>query len=212
MPAFLVGPKSVVLGYERVLKPYRSFTINLGYLEKSPLKDAEGVPIKIFDQSSKGGFDFSADFRFYSKKRNRRHAPDGLYWGPYVSYYGVWQEGTINLFDDLGTIKNTVTFDGKFSMYSAGVQLGYQFVFKNRITMDLILFGPSLSFYSLDMGLKFKTEIDPDDPFYDDLMYFLEHSNGFLANFIRNQGFSSSGRLSFAYYGFRYAFQVGYNF
>jgi len=211
-PMSVVGPRSFVLGYERVVKPWQTFSVNVGYLEKAPLEDADGVPIKIFDQESKGGMDISIDYRFYSKKRNKNNAPDGLYWGPYASFYNIWQDGSLNLLNDKGGIVNTIEFNGSLSIYNAGVQLGYQFVFKKHITIDLILMGPSFSLYDLDLGLKFKTEIDPNDPFYEDLMNFLEHSNGFLATLIKNREISSTGRLTFPMYGFRYAFQVGYNF
>jgi hypothetical protein len=210
-PIFVVGPKSLVFGYERVLKNNKSFSINAGYLEKAPMEDQEGNPIKLFDQSSRGGFDVTGDFRFYFKKRNKYPAPDGLYWGPYAGYYTLWQDASLNLLDN-GSIKNTVYYNARLQMTNIGIQLGYQFVFKHHITLDLILFGPSLSFYNLNMGLKFKTEIDPDDPFYADLMEFLQGNNGFLAEFIRNQSFDASGRLNFSYYGFRYAVQLGYNF
>jgi len=211
-PFFVVGKKSFVFGYERILKnKNQSFSINAGYLEKSRLEDKDGNPIKIFDQSARGGFDITADYRFYMKSRNKRPAPDGIYWGPYAGYYTVWQEGSMNLMDN-DVVKNVVYFDGRLQMSNIGIQLGYQFVFKHGFTVDLILMGPSFTFYNLNLGLDFKTDIDPNDPFYNDLMEYLKDNTSFLAEFIRNQSFEADGRLKFSYYGFRYAIQLGYNF
>lgn len=210
-PMAMVGPKSLVLGYERIVKPWQSFSINIGYLETEPLENEEGVPLDIFDQSNKGGFDISGDYRFYSKKRNKLKAPDGLYWGPYFSYISVWQDASLKLLD-LNTVKNTVYYNGQFSMISLGVQLGYQFVIKNRFTIDLILMGPSYSYYDLDLALKYEQNIDSDDPFYQNLYEIISENSPFLANFVKKGSIDASGRLNFSYYGFRYAVQVGYRF
>ena len=210
-PMFLVGPKSIVLGYERVLKKNQSFSINIGYLEKAPLKNKEGETIHIFDHSTNGGFDISVDYRFYFKNRNKYPAPDGLYWGPYMSYYGIWQDASINLIDN-NIVKNTVHYNGSFRMYNLGLQLGYQFIIKERFSIDLILMGPSYSYYDMNLKLKFDTEISIDDPFYQDLYEIIIDSSPWLGNFIKDQSFESHGRLRFSYYGFRYGIQLGYHF
>ncbi|MCK5856485.1 MAG: hypothetical protein KAG64_03285 [Bacteroidales bacterium] len=210
-PMFVVGPKSFVFGYERVLKNNQSISMNIGYLEKAPLTNEEGEVIQIFDQSSKGGFDFSLDYRFYFKKRNKYPAPDGLYWGPYTSVYQVWQDASINLLDGTA-VKNTVHYNGSFTMYNLGLQLGYQFIIKDRFSIDLILMGPSYSYYDMDLKLRFDTDIDPDDPFYKELLEKISESSPLLEQFLKNQSFEASGRLKFSYYGFRYGIQLGYHF
>ena len=210
-PMVLVGPKSLVLGYERVIRKGQSISFNIGYMEKSPLEDQNGVPLEIFDQSSKGGLDISLDYRFYFSKRNKYPAPDGLYWGPYVSYYGLWQDASLNIIDK-GNIKNTVFYKGEFQMYSLGLQLGYQFIIQKRFSIDLILIGPSYSYYDLNLNLKFETDIDINDPFYQDLMDYLKENSPFIAEFVKNKTFSANGRLRLNYMGFRYAIQFGYHF
>ncbi len=210
-PIAIVGPKSIVLGYERTIKPYQSFSINLGYLEIAPFTNDDGEEIHFFDQQSKGGLDISGDYRFYFQKENKYKAPHGLYWGPYMSYYGLWQDASLNLIDN-GTIVNTISYQGSFNMYSIGVQIGYQFVIKNRFTIDLIMIGPSYTYYDLNMKLHFNQDIDTDDPFYQDLYNIIKDSSPILANFLKDQSFEANGRLKFSYYGFRYGIQIGYRF
>ncbi len=210
-PMLLVGPKSLVLGYERIIKKGQSISINIGYMEKAPLEDQDGVPLKIFDQSTRGGLDISLDYRFYFSKRNKYPAPDGLYWGPYIAYYGLWQDASLKIIDK-GSVKNTVYYKGDFQMYSLGLQLGYQFIIKKRFSIDLILIGPSYSYYDLNLNLRFETDIDINDPFYQNLMDYLKENSPFISEFVKNKSFSANGRLKLNYMGFRYAIQFGYHF
>ena len=183
----------------------------MGYLEKAPLTNSEGEAIQFFDQTTRGGFDISIDYRFYFKKRNKFPAPDGLYWGPYTSFYELWQDASINIIDK-SAIKNTAHYNADFKIFNLGLQLGYQFVFKNRFTVDLMLVGPSFSYYNFNMNLKFDTDIDSDDPFYKDLYDKIVSSSPFIGEFIKNRNFEADGRLKFGYYGYRYGVQLGYHF
>jgi len=210
-PMFVVGPKSLVLGYERIIRPGQSFSVNLGYLETSPMTNEEGDPIQFFDESNKGGMDISLDYRFYFKKRNKYPAPDGLYWGPYASYYSVWQDASIRILD-VNTVKNTAYYNSRFNIYNFGLQLGYQFILKKRFSVDLILMGPSFSFYDLNMNLSFDSDINTDDPFYQELYDKIKDSSPWLSQFIKDRKFEANGRLKFGYYGFRYGIQLGYHF
>ena len=210
-PMAVVGPKSLVLGYERIVKPWQSFSINIGYLELAPYTNEDGEVIEFFDESKDGGFDISADYRFYFKKRNKFAAPDGLYWGPYAAYYGLWKDASVKIIDN-GVIKNSANMDGSFHMISGGVQLGYQFVIKERFTIDLILMGPSLTYYSLDATLDFELDVNPDDPIYKEIYDKILAESPTLANFVKNKEFSAGGRLKFLSYGFRYGIQLGYRF
>ena len=210
-PMAVVGPKSIVLGYERLVSPWQSFSINIGYLEMAPFTNEDGEVIEIFDENDKKGFDFSADYRFYFKKRNKFVAPDGLYWGPYAAYYGLWKNASVNIIDN-GQIKNTAHLNGSFNMISAGVQLGYQFVIKERFSIDLILMGPSLTYYNMDATIDFDLDVNPNDPIYKEIYDKIKDASPAIANFVKNREFSASGRLGFLSYGFRYGIQFGYRF
>ena len=210
-PMAVVGPKSLVLGYERIVKPWQSFSINIGYLELAPYTNEDGEAIIFFNESKDGGLSISADYRFYFKKRNKFAAPDGLYWGPYAAYYGLWKDASVKIIDN-NVIENTANMNGSFHMISAGVQLGYQFVIKERFTLDLILMGPSLTYYNLDATLDFEGAIDPDKDIYKEIYDKILAESPALASFVKNREFSAGGRLKFLSYGFRYGIQFGYRF
>jgi len=108
---------------------------------------------------SKGGVTFSGDYRFYFKNRNKRFAPDGLYWAPYGSFHNTC------FGSDVQIIKNEIV-NGSFlthvnlSVFSAGIEIGYQFVIKKRLIIDLVFLGLSVSFYTAKILLLGKYEVD----------------------------------------------------
>lgn len=207
-PMLILSGKSFVLGYERIVSSHQSFSINVGYLQLSPFKDKDKNPIQLLEQESRGGFDIAVDYRFYFKKRNKRIAPDGLYWGPYSAYYYLFYKGKGSIFED-DVVVNTLTFDGNFQMISTGVQLGYQFVFWERLSVDLILMGPSFTYYKIDLGMQTEFALSPE--YYEDLKE-LFGDLPILKELIENQRFSSSGKVDFGHIGFRYGIQIGYRF
>ncbi len=88
----------------------------------------------------------STEYRFYLGKRNRRPAPDGVYLAPYLSYYGFHFKNGINILRT--TVDQGASIKGDLNVINAGITLGYQFIFWKRLSVDLVLFGPSLSTYA----------------------------------------------------------------
>ena len=210
-PMFLLGPKSIVLGYERVLFPNQTISFNIGYLEKKPFTDEYGNNIYLFDNFDKGGFDFSLDYRFYFKNRNKRLAPDGVYWGPYFSYYNLWYEGESQIFDNNTTV-NTIGIKTDLKMYSFGLQLGYQFVIAKYFTVDIIFIGPSFSHYELSLTYKAEIDIDENSEFYQQNKEIIEKIIPGASFILEDKIINSSGKLKFNSFGYRYLVQIGYRF
>ena len=80
-PFLIWDSRNINLGYERTLSPYRSFSVNAGYFVLPSLVQGLYDSLNIERTGQKWGFSVSGDYRFYFKKRNKRMAPDGLYWG-----------------------------------------------------------------------------------------------------------------------------------
>ncbi len=208
-PFFLWSMKNINISYERVLKPYRTFSVNAGYFELPSTGIYDSLNIK--NTSSKGGFSVSGDYRFYFKKRNRNHAPDGLYWGPYGSFHYTQFGNEIEVLDgDLA--KGTLLTDARIAIFSAGVELGYQFVIKDKFTIDLIFMGPSLSVYTGKITLGGDLEIDEDSEYLKAIRDILIKKFPFLPGLIENQEFSTSGVSTSLGFGMRYMIQLGYRF
>ncbi len=161
----LWSAKNINISYERVLKPYRSFSVNAGYFELPSLVSAGTLDsLEIKNSSKKWGFSISGDYRFYFKKRNKHWAPDGLYWGVYSSYHHYQFESSMRFIDNQ-SITGDLLFHGNLNIFSAGVELGYQFIIKERLAVDLIFIGPALSMYSVGMKLDSNVDVDEKDEY-----------------------------------------------
>ncbi len=201
--------KNINLSYERVIKPNQSFSINAGYfvLPTSGIYDS----LKFNISRNNWGFAFSADYRFYFKKRNTRNAPDGLYWSPYTSIHHTGFENRIEIRDEnIG--QGNIDLNARLSIYSAGVQLGYQFVIKERFTIDLIFIGPSLTVYSATLRFTGDLNINEENEYYQAVKDMLLSKFPFLSDLVSDQQFSSSGVSTSMGFGFRYVLQLGYRF
>ncbi len=198
-----------VIGYERVVKDYQTFSVNIGRTGfGSLLFDSDSLELR--DQTNDKGFNFSADYRFYLQKENKHHAPRGVYVGPYYAY---------NFFSrDIIWGLNTDTFDGEVQMNTAvnahfiGAQLGYQFIFWDRVTVDMILMGPSLWHFNLKS--TFDTDLSSEDAtmLLEKLNQLLEENFPGSDLVLTGEGFEATKNTSTSTAGFRYMINIGFRF
>jgi len=208
----IFGSGSVVLGYERLLKSKKhSFTINIGVtsfpdfglIENDSLKHLN----KLKDQS---GFNVSADYRFYLLKENKYPAPRGVYIGPYYSYnyFGnrnSWEVKTI-------AGPTIVESELKLNVHTIGFEFGYQFIFRDRISLDMVLLGPGVGFYDFKVGFNNNLSDAAKQKILDAL-------NGSLAEKFPGYGvivdegeFKKNGATDRTTIGYRYMIQLGFRF
>ncbi|HRH69673.1 MAG TPA: hypothetical protein PLB89_09225 [Flavobacteriales bacterium] len=206
-PLVLSGSGNYVVGYERILGPKRSFSVNTGLLalpELLPVSDSASYEWKGTNHNR--GFSFAADYRMYFTKRNRFAIPDGLYWGPYITYYYFDNNTSI-----LTRNGHEAQLQSYVNMLMVGAELGYQVVIHDRWTVDLILAGPALGWYRLDMTLSSNVELGGSGE-YEDLYDALSGMFPLLNKLITDDELRVDGSGSTWGAGFRYVFQVGYRF
>ena len=80
--------------------------------------------------------------------------------GPYAWLYNFNIENEVTVFKD-GLLTNSFTVESRLGFYGLGFQAGYQFVFKEKVSLDLLLFGPSMVNYRL--RAKFDGELTLDE-------------------------------------------------
>ncbi len=81
--------RNITLSYERLITRNQSAGIQVGYLLLPRLKFLDKLnQIVVFSPKEKYGVNLALDYRYYIFPRNNRPAPDGLYAGAFVSYYG----------------------------------------------------------------------------------------------------------------------------
>jgi len=211
-PLLVSGTDSWVFGYERLLKPQQSFSVNMG-LVSLPLPDlAEAQGDLSYSLVGKNrGWSVFGDYRFYFGDLNRYPAPRGAYLAPYAGYYRFDAAVDFGFNTDSGV--EEVGVEAGIDVVNLGVQFGYQFVFYERFTLDLVLFGPSLSLYLVE--LEASGSLSEDVTESDAYQAFVEKATDI---FPAASGFFESGTLSETGLntawgpGFRYLIQVGYRF
>jgi hypothetical protein len=196
------------ISYERVTLPNQSFVVTLGYQE-FPRTSSLGSNIGVKSDRDRNGYKYGAEYRFYLKKENKFAAPRGVYLGPYFAHNGFNNDRIIEVDND-GTPEQA-TLKSKLGIFNVGFQLGYQFVIKNRWTIDLVFVGPSISHYKYTLSLDGNYSFDKDDITNEIILDLIERFP-MLDDVISEGEVSRRGKLDTWAYGYRYQLLVGYHF
>ncbi|MEI6682567.1 MAG: DUF3575 domain-containing protein [Bacteroidota bacterium] len=209
-PMLLWSVKNLTLSYERVLNKRQSISIMIGYLEFPSLFKDNIANLVNITSKQKWGINLALEYRFYLMKRNARPVPDGIYIAPYASYYGFHFRNGLDLLrtdiDSAGQIK------GNFYVFNLGVELGYQFVFWKRFTVDFVLIGPSLSYYGGGVNLTGNINLSHLKEYNEDFYNKLKEKYPMVTDFVINKSFKRDGKLDLLAVGFRYLIQFGFHF
>jgi hypothetical protein len=203
--------RNFTLSYERLITRNQSIAIQAGYLLLPKLKFLNKLDkIVTFAPKEKYGINLALDYRYYLIPRNNRPAPDGLYAGAFVSYYGFKFQNHLDLVKT--TILNDGTIYGKLNVVNFGVNLGYQFIFWKRFSLDLLLLGPSYSFYSGELGISGGLDPALVEQIDQDLVEAVEEQFPLLGALLNGEKLEFIGYKSKWKFGFRYSIQVGFHF
>ena len=202
---------NLTLSYERLIKFNHSVAIQAGYLTFPAIfNDTVANLVHFTDDYKQQGVNLGFDYRYYPSIRNRRPAPDGLYVGGYASYYGFRYD---NNFDILGTANNQKgDINGTFNAVNLGFDLGYQFVFWKRLTIDLLVFGPSVN-YTFGKGeISGNLNQEQIEEIDDELVAIIAEKLPVLTTIFSEGSLSFEGSRSQFDLGFRYAIMIGFHF
>lgn len=204
LTSYFLYRNAIVFSYERVVKPQQSLGITLGYetfpsISQSILKKEE----------NKNGYKFGLEYRFYLAKENKYAAPRGVYIGPYYSSHGFSTERFLEVENDGVTEEGTL--NSQLRVHNFGAQLGYQFVFNDRWTIDLVLVGPSFSNYRAKFKMDGDFTFDPED-IQNEFILELIDQFPILEDVLSGEEVNSSGKVDTWAMGYRYQFLVGYRF
>ncbi|TNE31216.1 MAG: DUF3575 domain-containing protein [Bacteroidetes bacterium] len=210
-PTLISGTGSWVFGYERVLSHSRSISTNIGRIQFPLISSFIKGDLAYKSTSKNNGLSFSADYRFYLTSRNKRSAPDGVYAAPFLLYYNFDLEHQFGYPTNQGV--EYVGIGTDINAITAGVELGYQFVFDERWTVDLIFIGPCFGLYTVNAGIEgdLPNNITESEAWSTARDFLLNSYPGVVDHF-ENGTFSKSGRSKSWGFNFRYVLQVGYRF
>jgi hypothetical protein len=209
----LFGDRALILGYERTIGEHQSFSIN-GGLAKLPkfnlISILDDSIVQLYKDSKDKGFLFTGDYRFYLASENKYKAPRGIYIGPFASYTYMGRENTWNL--NTETFNGEVKTDFNFTIAAIGAQLGYQFIIWKRVSLDLVLIGPSVAWYNLSAKLDTSLEADDESALYAKIDEILKERFPGYTFVLDDIDFKKSGTTNTRSYGFRYTIHLGYHF
>lgn len=209
--ALLFGiDKTLILGYERILKPNQSISINAGTIVLPKIATISTDSFNLGRDFKNKGYNLSLDYRFYLGKVNKYNAPRGVYIGPWYSFNRFSRENSWdfkNSVDQKFTKTNT-----DFNIHSFGVQLGYQFIFWDRFALDLVMVGPGMGVYNIKA--KFDSNLTEEQQ--EQLRQVLSDviSNRFPGmNYVLDgKELDANGKLNVTSLGFRYIIHIGFSF
>jgi len=209
--ALLFGAdKYIVFGYERVIKPHQSISVNFGKASLPRLVNIVTDSFALNGDKKSTGINASIDYRFYLAKENKFQTPHGLYIGPYYSF---------NKFDRDSRWDRTrsgaasfVTTNTEFTINTLGFELGYQLVLWKRLTLDFLMVGPGIGLY--DYHVKFDGDITPADKeqLLDGLKQMLTQKFPGMNFVFSDEEISSNGTLNTTAMSYRYLIHIGFLF
>jgi len=206
----LISDRFVTMAYERVLPNNQTFSIALGSFSIPKFVNGIGDSLGVESDVKERGLHISADYRFYLKKENQHGAPRGVYIGPYYAYNHMNREVTWML--DGKNFNGDINTDMKLSVHTLGFELGYQFVFWDRLAVDMILFGPGFGSYNWDTKLNTTLSPDQESEFFEKLNQYLEENVPGYDYVIEPGEFAKNGSFKTWELGYRYTIRVGFRF
>jgi hypothetical protein len=209
--ALLFGfDKFIVFGYERLIGRNQSISVNFG---KAALPDIVSIITDSFELKRQGeskGTNISIDYRFYLQKENKFLAPHGVYIGPYYSYNHFTRE---NQWDHSNSSNsNYVTSHTDLNIHTIGFELGYQFVFWKKLTLDLLMVGPGLGFYNYKASFDSNVSGADREQLLKGLQQLLTQKFPGFNYVFSDKQLDGTGTLNATAAGYRYLIQIGFNF
>ncbi len=203
---------SAIFSYERSLKQYQTISLKAGYITFPQIvKTRDPDSIYFESEVKRSGYTFGADYRFYFKKENKFDAPHGLYWGPFIDYTSFTNKRSVS-FPDTSFATGTLDFTGKLKILQAGINLGYQFVIRDRITIDMNLFGPAIALYGASLTLDGQFDLNEEDEYLQKLYDYLIDNIPVVGELVNTGEIDSNGRATLFFAGFRYSVSAGFRF
>lgn len=207
----IFGDGCFMVGYERTIGKHQSISGNIGRFSLPRLVDINTDSIQdITNETNWKGFHASIDYRFYLSKENKYNSPHGVYIGPYATYNSYSRDFKFS--SKTESNPGELNANIKFSAATVGFQLGYQFIFWNRVTLDMILFGPGVGYYKFKADLGTNLDPEQEDELYQKINDALKEKIPGYSYVIDSGTFENTGSYSTSGIGFRYVVMLGFRF
>lgn len=200
----------LVFGYERVIKPNQSISVNVGGVKLPKLISINTDSFSLQKDNKSNGFNVSIDYRFYLGKENKFLAPRGVYIGPYYSYNSFTRDN--QWVYTHGSAGNSVNTHTTLNINTIGFQFGYQLILWKRMALDFALVGPGFGFYKYKASFDGNVSTENKEELFDGLKQLLTQKfPGMNFVFADNQ-IDADGVMKTNTLGYRYIIHIGFVF
>jgi hypothetical protein len=201
---------NITFSYERLIRKDMSLCFQAGYLLLPKIVSDTVAGLITVSDGDKHGVNLAFDYRYYPMARNRRPAPDGLYLGGYLSYYGFRFSNNLDI---LGSdMDQSGTLTGRLNVFNLGVNVGYQFIFWKRFSLDLLMFGPSVSYYHGKLGLEGNLDPGEIEEIDEELVNAVIEQFPWISVLFTQQKLEFTGSKARIAGGLRFSIQLGFHF
>jgi hypothetical protein len=208
----LLYDNSYQFSYERMIKENQSINVFTGYQE-FPLITVDLSDDAAFSKKNKRtGYSVGVDYRFYLGNINKFKGPRGVYLAPFVSFFQFDGDREIIYTDPDTNVKNSINLSTKFNLSNFGGELGYQFVLWDRLVIDCVLFGPSITRYKFNAKLDGSVPGLEDNEVYQKVIQAIKDRFPGVEGITGDEGVEKKGTQSLTAAGFRYNISIGYRF
>jgi len=196
---------NVSLLYERKLNSHWTLQGGTSFRWGGGVPKVLGLGNLIVSSRTHGvrGFSFTPEVRYYFNFCECGGSPSGLYAGFYSRYTRYYGDLAFHYWT--GTEYIDVVSSSYLREFGAGIQIGYQFIFKERFLVDFMFAGPRLS----SERVKFSIESD----YLDELVPAIEEEINRRLDWLGmdpiNLDPSTEMKANFGFRNFRYCIGIG---
>lgn len=201
----------VIAGYERIIKKNQSVSINIGLASLPKFIGFKTDSVNILKDIKNTGVNISADYRFYLAKENKYAAPHGIYIGPYYSFNKFYRSNEFSIKQSSAPDESAIA-QTSFSIHSLGAELGYQFVFWKRLTVDVVAVGPGISNYKIHAKFKGTLNEGEHKRLREAIVQVIKKKFPGMDHLLTDQQLNANGILNTWNIGFRYLVHIGFAF
>ena len=202
---------NISVSYERALAPRLSLLLSAGYkyAGKEPkVFEVNGSTIDAsFDQIT--GYSAAPELRYYMKTCGSRHI-EGFYLGLYGRYTFYTTGADFSYFPESQQVEfYKATID--LTEVGVGIQLGYQLMLWERLSLDFMFFGPRYS--RLNLIYEFDKEVSQE--FLDDMSDYINDvidRFGIDYDVELKQSGDTRTSSSFSFANMRFGISIGFAF